>query len=94
MDDVYKMLNYIFDKDFMAHELIGALNALHEINPIWFETGVSLVNGIKLNNGTDDFEALMKYIDERFADFEIELEKVNPKIDSHSDSMEIKYWLN
>ena len=81
MEDVYKMLNYIFDENFMTHQLLSAMKALKEENPKWFKDAVSVVDEIKAIEDTDDFEQLMKAIDFGYKSFEIELGKVDSKID-------------
>ncbi|NQY00972.1 MAG: hypothetical protein HRT70_07565 [Flavobacteriaceae bacterium] len=81
MEDVYKMLNYIFDENFMTHQLPSAMKALKEENPKWFKDAVSVVDEIKAIEDTDDFEQLMKAIDFGYKSFEIELGKVDSKID-------------
>ncbi len=81
MDDVYKMLNHIFDAEFMTHQLPTAMNRLKEINPQWFKNGVNVINDIKNSNNTDDFKELMELIDKGFPTYEIELGKVESKID-------------
>jgi mevalonate pyrophosphate decarboxylase len=75
MDDVYEMLNYIFDDDLMTHQLPSAMRKLKEINPEWFKDAVSTIDEIKHIEGTNDFEHLMKIIDREYSNFEIELKK-------------------
>lgn len=78
--DVYQMLNYIFDDNFMTHQLPTAMRKLKEANPEWFSSGVSIINDIKRSNDTDDFGTLMKLIDEGFPTLEIELGKLKADI--------------
>jgi len=79
--DVYLMLNYIFDENFMTHQLPTAMRKLIEANPEWFQNGVSIINDIKRTDKTDDFETLMNLIDKGFPTLEIELGKVDLKVD-------------
>lgn len=80
MGDVYEMLNYIFDKNFMTHQLPTAMRKLQEENPKWFSDGVSVIDEIKVIENTDDFEQLMKAIDYGYSNFEIELGKLKSDI--------------
>jgi hypothetical protein len=78
--DVYEMLNYIFDENFMTHQLPTAMRKLTEENPKWFSNAVSIVDDIKRTNKTDDFIELMNLIDNGFPTFEIELGKLKSDI--------------
>jgi hypothetical protein len=78
--DVYEMLNYIFDENFMAHQLPTAMRKLQEVNPKWFSDAVSIINDIKRTNQTDDFVELMNLIDNGFPTFEIESGKLKADI--------------
>ena|SRR5690625_864606 len=78
--DVYQMLNYIFDENFMTHQLPTAMRELQKQNPEWFSNGVSIINDIKRSNDTDDFEKLMNIIDNGFPTLEIELGKLKADI--------------
>ena len=80
IDDVYLMLNYIFDENFMTHQLPTAMRKLKEENPKWFSNGVSIINDIKKSNNTDDFKELMDLIDKGFPTLEIELGKLKSNI--------------
>lgn len=80
MDDIYEMLNYIFDDNLYTHQLPFAIKKLKEINPYWFAEGVSLINKIKKAIGTDDFDECIKVIDAGYSNYEIELGKVDAKI--------------
>lgn len=75
--DVYEMLNYIFDENLMTHQLPTAMRKLIEVNPDWFKNGVDIINDIKRSNNTDDFNELMRLIDEGFPTYEIGLEKID-----------------
>lgn len=77
--DVYEMLNYIFDDNFMTHQLPTAINKLNEANPEWFSDGVMKINYIKELNNTNDFKELMEIIDSFHQDYQIELGKVDFK---------------
>ncbi len=79
--DVYEMLNYIFDDNFMTHQLPSAMRKLNEVNPQWFQNAKNILNDVKRTNNTDDFEELMTLIDEGFPTYQIELGKVDAKID-------------
>lgn len=76
MQDVYEMLNYIFDQNFMTHQLPTAIDRLREINPDWFQGMVSVLNDVKKTNGTDDFNELMQIIDKSFPTYEFTLGKI------------------
>ena len=79
IEDVYEMLNYIFDENLMTHQIPRAIKALKEENPKWFKDAVSVVDEIKAIEDTDDFEQLIKAIDFGYKRFEIELGKVDFK---------------
>jgi len=79
--DVYEMLNYIFDDNFMTHQLPSAMRKLNEVNPKWFQNAKNILNDVKRTNNTDDFKELMTLIDEGFPTYQIELGKVDAKID-------------
>ena len=74
--DVYEMLNYIFDEDFMTHQLPTAMNRLKELNPNWFSGMVDVLNDVKKTNNTNDFGELMKIIDKSFPTHEFQLGKI------------------
>ena len=79
--DVYEMLNYIFDANFFTHQLPTAMRTLQDKNPEWFQNGVNIINDIKRTNNTDDFAKLMELIDKGFPTYQIELGKIDSKID-------------
>lgn len=91
IEDVYKMLSYIFDTEFITSQLPTAMNKLKEINPDWFKNGVSVINDIKNSNNTDSFKELMELIDKVFPTYEIELGKVEYKIDFLSGLVQVLY---
>jgi hypothetical protein len=74
--DVCIMLNYIFDKQFMTHELPAVLKKLENKNPDWFSNAVSIIDDIKKSNYTNDFEKLMTIIDDGFPNLKIKLKKI------------------
>ena len=80
IDDVYEMLNYIFDENFFSHQLLTAMRKLKEVNPEWFAVGVSVIEEIKAIENTNDFQQLMKAIDSGYSNFEIELGKIKSDI--------------
>lgn len=82
--DVYEMLNYIFDQDFMTHQLPTAMRKLNDLNPKWFSHGVDILNDIKCSNETNDFSELMILIDKGFPTYEIELGKCQIEINFFS----------
>ena len=73
--DVYEMLNYIFDQNFMTHQIPTAMRKLKELNPDWFSDGVNILNDIKWSNETNDFSELMILLEKGFPTTEIELGK-------------------
>ena len=79
--DVYEMLNYIFDANFFTHQLPTAMRTLQEKNPEWFQNCVNIINDIKRTNNTDDFAQLMELIDKGFPTYQIELGKIDSKIE-------------
>lgn len=79
--DVYEMLNYIFDTNLFTHQLPTAMRTLQEKKPEWFQNGVNIINDIKRTNNTDDFDKLMELIDKCFPTCQIELEKIDSKIE-------------
>jgi len=78
--DVYEMLNYIFDENFMTHQLPTAMRELEKQNPEWFYKGVEIIENLKALRETDDFENLMAIIDTDYSDVEIELGKLKADI--------------
>lgn len=78
--DVYEMLNYIFDQNFMTHQLPTAMRKLKELNPKWFSDAVSVIDEIKAIEETNDFLELIKVIDFGYSTFEIELGKCHIEI--------------
>lgn len=76
IDDVYKMLNFIFDANLMTHQLPDAMRKLEEINPVWFSDGVSFLGSIKKEYNTDNFQQLMNIIENKYKSVEIEINKV------------------
>ena len=82
IDDVYKMLSYVFEADLHTHQLPTAMRKIQEVNPEWFSNGVNVINDIKRTNDTDDFSELMHLIDTGFPTFEIELGKIDFEIDA------------
>jgi hypothetical protein len=74
--DVYEMLNYIFDEDFMTHQLPAAMQRLKEINPDWFSGMASVLDDVKKTNNTNEFCELMLIIDHSFPTYEFELGKI------------------
>lgn len=78
--DVYEMLNYIFDENFMTHQLPTAMRKLQEVNPKWFAEGVAFLNQIKKEENTDDFKHLMNCIDYAYSEDVIELGKLKSDI--------------
>ena len=79
--DVYEMLNYIFDANFFTHQIPTAMISLQDKNPEWFQNGVNIINDIKRTNNTDDFAQLMELIDKGFPNYQIELGKIDSKIE-------------
>ncbi|TDX83971.1 hypothetical protein [Epilithonimonas xixisoli] len=75
--DVYEMLNYIFDDNFMTHQLPTAMNRLKELNPNWFSGMVDVLNDVKKTNNTNDFGELIKIIDKSFPAYEFQLGKIS-----------------
>jgi hypothetical protein len=82
MEDVYEMLNYIFDTGLFTHQIPEALNTIRKVNPKWFASGVTHLEEIRSIVGTNDFEPLINYIKENYSssDYDIELGKLNSNI--------------
>ncbi|HRH83557.1 MAG TPA: hypothetical protein PK210_04905 [Bacteroidia bacterium] len=80
MEDVYEMLNYIFDAKFFTHQIPTAMKTLKDKNPEWFQNGVNIINDIKRTNNTDDFDQLMELINKSYPTYQIELDKIDQKI--------------
>lgn len=78
--DVYEMLNYIFDENFMTHQLPTAFKELQEANPNWFSEGKEIIEEIKKNLGTNDFQKLMQAIENDYSKIEIELGKLDVQV--------------
>ena len=80
MDDVYEMLNFIFSENLYTHQIPTAMRKLKESNPDWFSDGVEVIESIKQNYNTNDFQELMEIIDKKYYAYEIELGKVEAVI--------------
>ncbi len=76
MDDVHNMLNFIFSANLYTHQLPAALDKLKEENPKWFSDGVLVIESIKHEIGTDDFQRLMDIIDDKYSSFIVKIEKL------------------
>lgn len=74
MDDVVEIFNHIFQESFMTHHLPTALDLLKENKPLWFYEVKRILNNIKLNVGTDDFEIMAQHIADNYFDLEWEIE--------------------
>jgi hypothetical protein len=57
------------------------MRTLQDKNPEWFQNGVNIINDIKRTNNTDDFAQLMELIDKGFPTYQIELGKIDSKIE-------------
>jgi hypothetical protein len=80
IDDVYEMLNYIYSDNLHTHQLKGAIERLKELRPEWFEKAIEKLNWIKNKHNTNDFQELMRLIDQLYSDTEIKLSKIDEKI--------------
>lgn len=80
IDDVYEMLNYIFSDSLFTHQLPTAMKAIREVNPDWYLHGVALLDGIKEDAGTNDFNEIMQVIEKSYSECEIELVKIDKEI--------------
>lgn len=81
IEDVYKMLNYIYSTSIFTNQIPEAIRIIHEVKPDWYINGVNIINSIKVENNTDDFSTLIKIIDEKYSDFQIELSVINREIE-------------
>lgn len=54
MDQIYKILDWIFETSFMTHHLPTAMNYLQEKNPEWYQTLTTEMR--ELIQGLDDWE--------------------------------------
>lgn len=79
--EVYEMLNFIFDENFMTHQLPAAMKALKEENPTWFNDSLFILDGIKKKHHTTSFPVLMALIENEYSNVEIELGKCSRKIE-------------
>lgn len=70
IDDVYSILNYIFDENFMTHELPWALKVLQEKRPEWFVDAESKINLIKTETG-NDFQKIYSKMKDLTDEYEI-----------------------
>lgn len=70
------MLNYIFSENFYTHQLPTAMRKLIELNPKWFSDAVSVIDEIKVIENTNEFEKLMKAINNGYSSFTVKLEKL------------------
>ena len=76
IDEVYEMLNFIFDEKFMTHQLPDAMNTLKEKNPKWFSDALFVLDGIKEKHKTTNFNVLMALIDWEYSNVLIEIGKI------------------
>lgn len=80
IEDVYQMLNYIFDANFYTHELPSAMKKLKEVNPTWYQEAKSIIDEIKHIENTNDFEKIMKVIDFGYGEsYTVEIGKIYDK---------------
>lgn len=63
IDDVYDILNHVFNTSFLTHELPGAMDRLKAARPLWFTIIESEIDTLKRLHG-DDFKKLTKVIRE------------------------------
>lgn len=63
ISDVYDMLNHIYNENFMIYHLPVAMDHLDMKKPQWYADLRITMAEIKTQAGTDDFDALMEYID-------------------------------
>ena len=77
MDDVYQILNFITGENLFTHQLVLAMDLLNKRNPEWFVKSKQKLEKIKKDCGSDDFQTLMDYIDEKYPNMKIELERLN-----------------
>ena len=77
MDDIYTMLNFVTGENLFTHELPSAMDSLSTVNPQWFAGAKSILEEIKKECGSDDFQTLMDYIDANYSDLKIELKPIN-----------------
>ena len=61
IEDVYAMLNHIFDTSFFTHQLPAAMDRLREISPDWFVALKNEVDTICVMH-EDDFDKIIEAI--------------------------------
>lgn len=71
IDDVYHMLNHIFNTSFLTHELPGAMARLKAARPLWFTVIEGELDTLKRVHG-NDFKKLTELIKSEF-DIEFEI---------------------
>lgn len=80
MRDVYEMLNYIFDTSLFTHQLPAAMRKIRSLNPDFYRDGRAMIEKIKKEHNTNDFEMLMKVIDEDYSETKIILGRINEQV--------------
>lgn len=78
MADVYKMLDFVFNKTHLTHQLPQSLEKLRQARPVWYVDAENKINEIKARNITSDFKEIMKIIDTSFKDVYFNITKINP----------------
>lgn len=76
MDDVYAILNKAIGMSLQTLELPSAVDYVREKNPFWYEQAKTILDKIKSQAG-NDFDALMKHIDEHYSSCFFEVECIN-----------------
>lgn len=79
MQDVYDMLGFIFSADIMTHQIPEVMNRLKRIYPHWYSEGRVLLNEIERKVGSDNFNDMMDIIEKEYADYTLNIEKINQK---------------
>lgn len=71
IDDVYAILNHVFNTSVWTHQIPGYMERLKKASPLWFVVIEGELDTLKLIHG-DDFKKLTKIIrDEMNIEFDI-----------------------
>lgn len=75
MDDIYGMLDFIFETEHTTIGLPSAYDRLKQGNQAWFIDAVKQLNEIKAKHNTNDFEELMTIFDTQYRNTYVKLAK-------------------
>ena len=72
IDDVYDILNHVFNTSVWTHQIPAYMNKLKAARPLWFVVIESELDTLKRIHG-DDFKTLMRVIDQEEMNIEFDI---------------------